>query len=130
MLTFKLRQNILNKIEKSSKTGQYKKSLISTFQYFLTVIGKICLEEILGTTSRVFEIAKRGGGGSQILMGNSNLFQCQKQLSVNTEHQLKSKLTWPKCPKSMKLKQKWNRSNNLKIYLMQVGLAFCGRGFF
>ena len=23
---------------------------------------------------------------------------------MNTEHQLKSKLTWPKCPKSMKLK--------------------------
>ena len=23
-----------------------------------------------------------------------------------TEHQLKSEVTWPKCPKSMKLKQK------------------------
>ena len=31
---------------------------------------------------------------------------------MNTEHQLKSKLTWPKCPKSMRLKQKWNRSND------------------
>ena len=29
---------------------------------------------------------------------------------MNTDHQLKSKLTWPKSPKSMKLKQKWNRS--------------------
>ena len=26
---------------------------------------------------------------------------------MNTEHQLKWKLTWPMCPKKMKLKQKW-----------------------
>ena len=32
-------------------------------------------------------------------------FKAKKPLSVNTEHQLKSKLTWPKFPKSMKLKQ-------------------------
>ena len=61
------------------------------------------------------------GGGGIFLPGdgnlrsdfdNSNLFhQSSKHLSVNTEHQLKSKLTWPKCPKSMKLKKKWNRDN-------------------
>ena len=39
----------------------------------------------------------------------SKLFQ---QLSVNTEHQLKSKLTWSVWPKSMKLKQKWRRKND------------------
>ena len=39
----------------------------------------------------------------------SKLFQ---QLSVNTEHQLKSKLTWSVWPKSMKLKQKWRRRND------------------
>ena len=26
---------------------------------------------------------------------------------MNTEHQLKWKLTWPVCPKSMKLKQRY-----------------------
>ena len=52
-----------------------------------------------------------GGGGSEILLrgiflldgGNLrksnldhlNLFQSWKQLSVNTEHKLKSKLAWP-----------------------------------
>ena len=36
---------------------------------------------------------------------DSNLFQSQKQLSVNTEYQLKSKLTWLVCPNSMKSKQ-------------------------
>ena len=34
-------QNISNKIEKSSKTGQIKKSLISTFACFLTAIAKV-----------------------------------------------------------------------------------------
>ena len=34
-------QNIWNKIEKSSKTGQDKKSLISTFACFLTAIAKV-----------------------------------------------------------------------------------------
>ena len=43
---------------------------------------------------------------------HSNLFQSCEQLSVNTKHQLKSKLAWPKCTKTMKLKQKWNRSND------------------
>ena len=33
-------------------------------------------------------------------------FSKLKHVSVNTEHQLKSKLTWPACLKSMKLKQK------------------------
>ena len=34
-------QNIWNKIEKSSKTGQDKKSLISTFACFLTATAKV-----------------------------------------------------------------------------------------
>ena len=34
-------QNIWNKIGKSSKTGQDKKSLISTFACFLTAIAKV-----------------------------------------------------------------------------------------
>ena len=34
-------QNIWNKIEKSSKAGQDKKSLISTFAYFLTATAKV-----------------------------------------------------------------------------------------
>ena len=34
-------QNIWNKIEKSSKTGHDKKSLISTFASFLTAIAKV-----------------------------------------------------------------------------------------
>ena len=34
-------QNIWNKVEKSSKTGQVKKSLISTFACFLTAIAKV-----------------------------------------------------------------------------------------
>ena len=43
-------QNIWNKIEKSSKTGQEKKSLISTFEGFLTAIAKVkFLEGRLGT---------------------------------------------------------------------------------
>ena len=36
-----LRQSIRNKIEKSSKIGQDKKSLISTFCVFLTTIAKV-----------------------------------------------------------------------------------------
>ena len=34
-------QNIWHKIEKSSKTGQDKKSLISTFACFLTATAKV-----------------------------------------------------------------------------------------
>ena len=34
-------QNIWNKLEKSSKTGQDKKSLISTFACFLTATAKV-----------------------------------------------------------------------------------------
>ena len=34
-------QNIWDKIEKSSKTGQGKKSLISTFTCFLTATAKV-----------------------------------------------------------------------------------------
>ena len=38
--TYNLGQNIWNKIEKSSKPGQGKKILISTFVCFLTAIAK------------------------------------------------------------------------------------------
>ena len=34
-------QNIWNKMEKCSKTGQEKKSLVSIFARFLTAIGKV-----------------------------------------------------------------------------------------
>ena len=34
-------QNIWNKLEKSSKTGQGKKSLMSTFACFLTATAKV-----------------------------------------------------------------------------------------
>ena len=34
-------QNMWNKLEKSSKTGQDKKSLISIFAYFLTATAKV-----------------------------------------------------------------------------------------
>ena len=34
-------QNIWNKVDKSSKIGQDKKSLISTFACFFTVIAKV-----------------------------------------------------------------------------------------
>ena len=39
--SYNLGQNILNKTEKSSKTGQDKKSLISTFTCVLTAIAKV-----------------------------------------------------------------------------------------
>ena len=38
---YNLGQNIWNKIEKSSKVGQGKKSLMSTFVCFLTAIVKV-----------------------------------------------------------------------------------------
>ena len=38
-------QNILNKIEKSSKIGENKKSLISAFACFLTAIAKVSFLE-------------------------------------------------------------------------------------
>ena len=34
-------QNIWNKMQQSSKTGQEKKSLVSIFACFLTAIGKV-----------------------------------------------------------------------------------------
>ena len=34
-------QNIWNKMEESSKTGQEKKNLVSVFAYFLTDIDKV-----------------------------------------------------------------------------------------
>ena len=85
--------------------------------------------------SRVFQIVLRSGGiptppvegESKILLGvtfllsvgnlrrsnfdHSNVSQSYKQLSVNIEHQLKSKLAWPVGTKSTKLKQ-WHRRND------------------
>ena len=69
----------------------------------------ICVDK-LATNSMVFQIAVKSERESEILLvgqfflaggGNlrrsgfdhSNYFKSQKQLSVNTEHQLKSKLT-------------------------------------
>ena len=76
---------------------------------------------------RIFQIALRteippvGGirsfAGGVILLGGLklrrsdfdylNLFPSYKELSVNTEHQLKSKLALPVCTKSIKLNLKW-----------------------
>ena len=86
---------------------------------------------------RIFQIAsrgRRGGGGGWwcVVLGGGiwrfywmgiflsdcgklrrsnfdqwNLFQSQKQLIVNTEHWLKSKLAWPVCTKSMKFSCYW-----------------------
>ena len=39
--TYSPRQNIWNKMEKSSKTGQEKKSLLSGFACFLTAICEV-----------------------------------------------------------------------------------------
>ena len=39
--TYNPGQNIWNKLEKSSKTGQDEKSLISTFACFLTATAKV-----------------------------------------------------------------------------------------
>ena len=69
MLNYKLRQNIWSKIEKSSKIGKYKKSLISPFQCFLTEILDT-ITEILGTIFRVLLIAGRGAGGRGVGVGN------------------------------------------------------------
>ena len=82
LLNYKLRQNIWNKIEKSSRIGQYEKSLLSTFRCFLTEILDT-ITEILGTISRVLLIA--GGGkeegirnfdGEKFLPGDRNLRRC------------------------------------------------------
>ena len=41
IICYNLAQNNWNKIEKSSKTGQEKKGLISSFACFLTAIAKV-----------------------------------------------------------------------------------------
>ena len=41
--TYNSGQNIWNKIEKSSDTGQNKKALTSTFVSFLTAIAKVSI---------------------------------------------------------------------------------------
>ena len=41
IINYNPQQNIWNKTEKSSKTGQDKKSLISTFACFLTATAKV-----------------------------------------------------------------------------------------
>ena len=43
---------------------------------------------------------------------HSNLFQSLKQHSVDTERRQKSKLAWPVCTKSIKLKEKWYKRND------------------
>ena len=40
---------------------------------------------------------------------------------MNTEHQLKPKLTWPKCPNSMKLKQKSKAGERMSKFLAGEG---------
>ena len=40
-----------------------------------------------------------------VILAIRTFFKTKKQHSVNTEHQLKSKLAWPVCQKSIKLKQ-------------------------
>ena len=57
------------------------------------------------TGGRIFLIGERNLRRNDF--DNMNLFQSLKQLSVNTEHQLKSILTWSKFSKSIKLKLKW-----------------------
>ena len=53
--TYNPMQNIWNKLEKSSKTGQDKKSLISTFACFLTATAIVSfLEGRLGTAGGIF----------------------------------------------------------------------------
>ena len=47
-----------------------------------------------------------GGGGGGVILRIWTIFENRKQHSVNTEHQLKSKIAWAVCQKSMKLKQK------------------------
>ena len=63
---------------------------------------------------------------------HSNLFQSQKQHSVNTEHRLKWKLAYSLCTKSMKLKLKWYRNNDqVKFnWVMTWKLLFSGRQIF
>ena len=129
--------------KESSKIGQYKKSLISTFQCFLTVIGKICLEEILGTTSRVFEIAQRSGGaeeGSQILMGQFKPFSMPKTAFCKYWTSIKIKINMVLVPKEYEIKAKMEQEQwlllkmllgyNLKIYLMQGGIGILWEGIF
>ena len=73
-----------------------------------------------------FPNSSGGGGGAEILLGEffyqvvrtwggvtlASDSKLKKKHAVNTEHQLKSTLVWPVCQKTMKLKQKWYRSND------------------
>ena len=76
--------------------------------------------------TRVFRIALEGrrmrnfGGGffyrvmgiwRWVILTIRTFFKAKKH-SVNIEHRLKSKLPWPECTNSMKLKWKWYRSND------------------
>ena len=134
LLTYKLRQNIWNKVEKSSKIGQHKKILISTFQCFLNVIGKICLEEILDITSRVFWIVERGGGwGLEILMEQLEPFSKLKAAFCEYLTSIKIKINMTKVSKEYEIKTKMEQEQwlllkklfllgyNLKIYVMGGG---------
>ena len=80
----------------------------NTFQGFLNSVKGLGESEILLGGG-----GGGGGGGIFLLVGgnprrsdfdHSNLFQSYKQVSVNTEYRLKSKLAWSLCTRSMKLK--------------------------
>ena len=84
------------------------------FTLLLLLLFKKWVANLIEEPSAGGRIRNRTGGNFFMGEGNlrrsdfdnSNLIQSLKQLSVNTENQLKSEVTWPKCPKSMKLKQK------------------------
>ena len=61
------------------------------------------------------EISLSGSGNLRSAFNHSNLFQSEKQHSVNNEHRLKSKLAWPVYAKSMKLKMVQEQWLLLKI---------------
>ena len=147
MSTYKLRQNIWNKIEKSSKIGQHKKSLISTFQCFLTVIGKICLDKYTGHHLQGFLNSRKGWwwwvGRLEILMGQFEPFSKLKTAFCEYWTSIKIKINMTLVSKEYEIKTKIEQEQwlllkklfllvyNLKIYLMGGwGLTFGGRGFF
>ena len=93
------------------KQQRYWPTILRVFQIVLRVGGNPPSGE--GIENFAGGIFLSGGGNlRRSNFDDLNLFQSQKQLSINTEHQLKSKLAWPTHTKSMKLKQKWYRSND------------------
>ena len=75
-------------------------SQISSIQIHLSL-----LQEFPNSGKECWEGDQKFYGGGIFLPGKGNL----RRSDFN---QLKSKLTWPKFPKSMRLKQKWNRNND------------------